>query len=204
MVTNTSAVSSTFQFIGIAASTTNAGGTVLYTKPGGINCFQSGLTSGLAYYLNGTAGQISSTPGTFSAKVGRATSAGCIQVIEPMYQSSGSFKFGYTNGQTSTTFVGFYPAHLTLVSTIGATTDDPGIVAGTCTGDERGISSCVVYDGTNYRFGVSATFPIRLRSGAASQVFGTISSRTLNSFVTTVDTASANTFATVYWSATNY
>jgi hypothetical protein len=121
MVTNSNVASSTFQFIGIAASTTSAGQTVTYTKPGGINCNQSGLTSGIGYYLNGTAGQVASTGGTFFAKVGRATSANCLLVESPKFLVRGTISVPASTAAIYTN-VGFYPAHITImgISNAGA------------------------------------------------------------------------------------
>lgn len=111
---NTSVASSTFQFVGIALNSSIPGGTASYTRPGGINCAQSGLQPGFQYYLNGTAGQIAVTPGTFKARIGQALSATCIQVGRPHFWRTGSQ--GITSQTTFVQEVGFYPMKISLVA----------------------------------------------------------------------------------------
>lgn len=110
--TNTSAVSSTFLYIGLAATGGTNGQTITYTRAGGINCSQSGLTPGADYFLNGTAGQISLTPATNHVRIGRALTATCIQLDTPYMRYSGSTTFSGTGSTYIQT--AFYPSKITL------------------------------------------------------------------------------------------
>jgi hypothetical protein len=193
MVTNTSVASSTFQFIGIAASTTNAGSTLTYTKPGGTNCNQSGLTPGLQYYLNGTTGQISTTAGTFFARVGIATSATCLQVMAPKYIRTGSFSvFSDLVGPT-TTNVGFYPAHVELRAGCGSNGNMPGY--GMSVGDETNTSVGFGYNGTNFVGGYDSSNAVHVYCNNSAAIVGTISNRDQYSFTYTENTISAGEMA---------
>ncbi len=85
-MTNSSAASSTFQFVGIAAESKSGGQTVKYVRPGGTVCGLSGLIPGMDYFLNGTAGQMSLTdPANYKAKIGKALSASCLTVVRPNF-----------------------------------------------------------------------------------------------------------------------
>lgn len=110
--TNTSVASSTFQFVGIAENTVSVGEEVRYTKIGGINCNQSSLAPGFAQFLNGSAGQISTTPGTLIARIGVAYSATCVGVTQPKFIRTGT-QATLTTGNYFQE-VGFYPARLEL------------------------------------------------------------------------------------------
>lgn len=112
--TNTSANTSTYGFLGVAETAAAGGAVVRYTKPGGINCYQSGLSPGIGYYLNGTAGQIAATPGALNARMGQALTANCIQVEQPMFYATGTATISASG--YSTTTVGFYPARVRVVA----------------------------------------------------------------------------------------
>jgi hypothetical protein len=62
-------------FIGFSNTTTSAGGTATVAISGLANTGISGLTTGMQYYLNNTAGTIGTTTGTNSRKVGISTSS---------------------------------------------------------------------------------------------------------------------------------
>lgn len=111
-ITSSTSGTSTYSFIGFARTSAASGATVQYTRPGGVNCSQSGLTPGAAYMLNGTAGQISTTPGTLFARVAMALSATCIQVLTPKYIVSGSQTISSVTTYVQTT--GFYPAKISI------------------------------------------------------------------------------------------
>lgn len=129
-ITSTSVPTTTFAFIGFAANSVSAGQTVTYTPPGGINCSQSGLTAGSNYYLNGTTGGVALTAGTYVARIGKALSATCIQVLQPYYKTTGTITMSsQTNGTTQSAFVGFYPAKMTF-RTIRTTAGEEGVSFG--------------------------------------------------------------------------
>jgi len=114
---NNSSGTSTFSFVGIAENTATEGAEAQYTRPGGVNCNQSGLTPGAQYYLNGTAGQISTTPGTNIARIGVALSATCLQVSHPKYIASGTLTFSnVASGATVTATTNFYPANISFIA----------------------------------------------------------------------------------------
>lgn len=114
-VITTSSGTSTYAFVGFARVSAAAGAEVSYTRPGGLNCSQSGLVPGTQYYLNGTSGQISTTPGTAIARVGLALTATCLEVTTPKYIAYGTITLtGVSDASTNVTTINFYPAHLTL------------------------------------------------------------------------------------------
>lgn len=86
-MTNTSAASSTFGFVGIALETKTIGQTVRYARPGEVACGLSGLIPGMDYFLNGTAGEISLTDAaSYKARVGKALTSSCLLVAKPKYK----------------------------------------------------------------------------------------------------------------------
>lgn len=112
--TNSSVASSTFQFVGIANTSASVGQTVIFSPPGSINCSQTSLSPGFQQYLNGTAGQVASTPGAFHARIGLAISSTCVQVMMPKFILRGVASIA----STGSTFVetGFYPAHIQVIA----------------------------------------------------------------------------------------
>lgn len=118
--TDTGSNTSTFSFIGFATANASAAAEVTYTRPGGINCNQSGLTPSANYYLNSSAGAISTAPASSrSARIGIALTATCIQVLPPKYRLTGTVSTGTAaNGSTFRVSTGFYPAN---ISTVGGT-----------------------------------------------------------------------------------
>lgn len=187
MKTNTSVASSTFQFIGIAVNSVSAGATVTYTKPSGINCGQSGLTTGLQYYLNGTAGQISTTAGTFFARIGIAVSTTCIQVVEPKYIVRGI----QTSPNSNTSFfvnTGFYPAHIDIKAALtGGGTLSVGDDTNNC------IEVGATVDGT-----ISTSNAWQTRSGGNTNI-GTVSAKSQYGWTGTNN--AANVSATLQYTA---
>lgn len=91
----------------------------------GIDGHQSGLVKGLTYYLSGTAGAISTTPGTFGSKVGFAISATDIQIFggAVMTAANGGFQKGLAGTTIDQTIItGFKPKTIQInagSSTIG-------------------------------------------------------------------------------------
>lgn len=113
-MTDTGSGTSTFFFVGFATANTSAAAEVTYTRPGGINCSQSGLTPGAYYYLNGASGAISTlSPVTYQARVGLALTATCIQALQPKYKYTNSYgTTAAANGSTSYQNTFFYPARI--------------------------------------------------------------------------------------------
>lgn len=126
--TDTGSNTSTFSFVGFATASASAAAQVTYTRPGGINCNQSGLTPSANYYLNGSSGAISTTPASSrSARVGIALTANCIQVLPPKYRLTGTVSTGAaSNGSTFRVSTAFYPAN---ISTVGGVDGDYSMFA---------------------------------------------------------------------------
>lgn len=141
--TNTGNGTSTFFFVGFATANASAAAQVTYTRPGGVNCNQSGLTPGAYYYANGSAGAISTANNTtYSARVGLALSATCIQVLQPKYTLKGSVSTGTaSNGSTFRVNSFFYPAKVASAAYVGAT-------AASIVMDTDAASGVVPYGGT--------------------------------------------------------
>lgn len=192
MITNTSVASSTFQFIGIAASTVTVGQQITYTKPGGINCNQSSLTPGLQYYLNGTAGQISTTPGTYFARIGVATSATCLQVMQPKYIETGIQSV--SSAITYPQHTDFYPARIEIMS------GSDSFYGCLSIGDDTNRSISQGYDGTSFsNTKVDASYAFQCFGGSSAFARGTVTSKSPYGFVLSSD--HAGTALTVYWTA---
>ncbi len=204
MVTDTTAPSSTYQFIGIAAANAAAGATVTYTKPGGINCNQSGLTAGLGYYVNGATGGLATSPGTYIARIGIATSASCVQVMTPQLVATGSFMVNATGNYLATT-TAFYPAHITLTTACksGGSLDTFTANFGMSIGDESNTATHVGHNGTNYGGGHSPTLAIRLYCANATPIQGTVASRSTAGAVINISNAGGGGAGLVTWKATS-
>lgn len=141
--TDTSSGTSTFFFIGFATANASAAAEVTYTRPGGINCNQTGLSPGAHYYLNGASGAISITEAANSARVGLALSATCIQVSTPKYKITGTVSTGaVASGSTFRVNTFFYPSSInTIASGAGSAffsiTNNAGVVGGDVAGSIR-------------------------------------------------------------------
>lgn len=195
--TNTSGVSSTFAYIGLAVTGGTNGQTISYTRPGGINCSQSGLTPGTEYFLNGTAGQISATPASNFARIGTALTATCIQLDSPSYRISGSTTISSSGGLFFST--GFYPA-VVNIRAAGSGSESMSI------GDQSNSAS-YAYRGTGAptgNFGVNGSVVYTTYNTAANATSrsGTISLAPSGFTITTTDGASAQN-VTINWYATN-
>lgn len=191
--TNSSVASSTFQFIGIAQNTVSVGGTVTFARPGETICNQSGLSAGYSYFLNGTAGQISTTAGTKFARIGRALSSSCLLVIAPKFIERGTFTPSGTGDSFQTT--GFYPARVEVWA--GPVAGDGGISVGDDTNQTvaallKGASNAGNYDATKAWIIVDA-------NTATTESAGTISSKTATGFMFNVATHAAG--ANIMWTA---
>jgi hypothetical protein len=131
--TSSSVATSTFNFVGISENTYALGATVTFTYPGRVNHAQSGLSPGYFYYLNGTTGQLSTTPGTFTARVGLALSATDLLILPPKYVRTGTYVCtgtGNTFGET-----GFYPA---IVRISAGSTAVGAVIPGSSYSDDSG------------------------------------------------------------------
>jgi len=198
--TSTAAASSTFQFVGIALNSAAVGAEVRYARPGETACGLSGLVPGMNYYLNGTAGEISTTPGTYFARIGRASSATCLLVIQPQFIISGSQSIASATTFTQTT--GFYPVKIRIwavYSTAG------GANYGSSIGDETNSCMTISTGSGGVTYQSDLAWYIYQHAGAGSPRVdnaGTISSRTASGFVLTCSTYAET--GTVYWQAQNF
>lgn len=189
VATNTSVASSTFQFVGIATANASAGAQVTYTKFGGINCNQSGLTPGLQYYLNGTAGQISSTPGTYVARIGIALSSTCIELMPPKFLATGSQSVTGTGNTIQ--YTGFYPTRITLYAVC-----DTNPQAITLSSESGGFRVGATTNGVSIN---AVSFSPYESFGPTLCASGSVTTRSAHGF--TLNTASFGTNVTVKWEA---
>jgi len=176
-VINTSTGTSTYAFVGIANASASAGAVVSYTRVGGVTCTLSGLTAGAQYYLNGTAGQISTTAGTNIGRVGLATSATCLQVLPPEYIASGNISAsGKTNGGTDTVSLGFYPGSLRFMTCDGSSTNAcaDGVAVSSISWSDNGGYLTYLIGGAS-RFASSGNEIFKIDQGAGSIWTGTVS-----------------------------
>lgn len=190
--TSSSAASSTFQFVGIAIESASAAATVRYAPPGGKVCAYSGLSAGYSYYLNGTAGQLATTPGSFHAMVGRAVTANCILVTTPKFIRTGSQTASGVTSYFQET--GFYPAHITIKA---GSAGVGGQTGGLSIGDDT--NTCIDYDGTAGSAAYNASKAWYTRNTAGTVNSGTVSSKSATGFILNTDTAGGS--ANVYWVA---
>jgi len=195
LLTNTSVNTSTFHFVGIAQETVASGATLKYTRPGGTICNQSGLTPGGTVFLNGTAGQISNTPATKIARIGIALSANCVQLMSPKYTLMGSRAITGTGTNVEST--GFYPTKITLM----AAPDGPGTSGGSI-GNDVGFIRIALLGASTYAITEVASTPAYRcydANVAATECYGSVSSRNESGFVVTVGTSAVN--HTYLWTA---
>lgn len=141
--TDTGTGTSTFFFIGFATANASVAAQVTYTRPGGINCNQTGLSAGAYYYLNGASGAISTTEAANSARVGLALTSSCIQVLQPRYKITGSVSTGTAaNGSTFRVNTFFYPSSISTIasgsgSAFFSVANNAGVVGGDVSGAMR-------------------------------------------------------------------
>lgn len=195
-ITNSSAPSSTFKFIGVALNSVASSSVVTYVRPGGVACNQSGLTPGNAIYLNGTSGQMTGAPGTYSARVGLALSANCVQVVMPKYFISG---FRSVAAAATGSFVentGFYPARITIMAAPQISTEGGGSI-----GNEAGYLQFGLVGTNNSVIGVSgaAAYTCFDVNTSATECNGSVTSRSAAGFVMNVANATRAHF--IIWTA---
>lgn len=182
---------STFSFVGFALEqATAADQTKLFAKPGGIATGLSGLTAGSYYYISGTTGTISTTPGARFAKVGQAMSTTTLRVIEPKFIVRGSQAVTAVTTYTQTT--GFYPAHIEIRCV--------GSNAAGSVGDDT--NTCLrLAPGTGGTMDAAAKAYIEKTTGGTVVNSGTVSSKTATGFVLNNDANIGGSSTTVYWTA---
>ena len=195
--TNTSAVSTTFAYVGVAVTGGTVGQTISYTREGGINCAQSGLSASVDYFLNGTAGQISGTPASNQAQIGKAISSTCIHLISPRYRVAGSTTITTNGGLYFAT--GFYPRVVSIQAS-GSGSESMSL------GDQNG-NSIYAFRGTGAptgNFGVSSGNVYRTYNTAANAESrsGTILLDPSGFTITTTNGASPQNVG-ITWYATN-
>lgn len=188
--TNTNVASSTFHFVGIANNTVSNGGTVKYTKIGGMNCNLTSLSPGNFYYLSGSSGGVAITPpGANMARIGQALNANCIEVLAPKYTATGTI----TISGTGNTFVntGFFPAHIT----IRAGWDQKGVGS---IGDDG--NTAVIFDG-NSVIGWTTTSSFQVMD-TVIYCLGTVSAKSESGFTINTSRFSVNN-SQLQWVATS-
>lgn len=127
--TDADAMESTYKFAGFAI-TTGSDGNPFYVIRSGIVSGFSGLTAGSTYYLSGTAGAISTTPGTYQFKVGIAISTTQLMIeAEPVVvygvqAGSHAFGAGSENYDIAVT-CGFRPSKIELKGLMWRNGADP-------------------------------------------------------------------------------
>lgn len=116
---DTDADESTYNFLGFARDGYTAEDTDVQIITGGIITKAGwGLTAGTWYYLSGTAGAVSSTPGTRMLEVGVAISTTeLLIVLRKPRQKSGNTSL--TGTDTETVTIGFRPALVIVYSQVG-------------------------------------------------------------------------------------
>jgi hypothetical protein len=193
--TDTTAVSSTFRYMGIAITGATAGQTFNYTRPGGMNCNQSGMKTSSEYFLNGSAGQISLTPATNFVRLGRALSATCLQLDSPRYKISGTATIS-SSGATSYS-TAFNPRTITFQAR-DANTSSMGTQDNICT-------YYVQYSGVPYfqtSIDASAVFCMRTTANSQSRT-GALTQKADYGFTLNTTDGSSPQTVTLYWTATN-
>lgn len=194
--TNTSAVSTTFAYVGVAVTGGTVGQTISYTREGGINCAQSGLSASVDYYLNGTAGQISGTPASNLAQIGKALSATCIHLVSPKFRVAGSTTISSNGGLYFAT--GFYPRVVSIQAS-GSGSESMSL------GDQNN-NSTYAYRGTGPptgNFGVSGVVYTTYNTAAnATSRSGTILLDPSGFTITTTNGAAPQNVS-ITWYATN-
>jgi len=116
-LTDTSAVSSTFAYVGLSMSSVATGTELSFTRPGGINCNQSGLTTGSQYFLSGVSGALATSPASGkTVPVGIAISSTCIQTYDATQMMSGTILHPAAGAGTQDIFtqIGFRPSAVIL------------------------------------------------------------------------------------------
>lgn len=195
LLTDTSANTSTFHFVGIAQESAASGASFKYSRPGATVCGLSGLTPGSNVYLNGTAGQISATPAAKFARIGLALSSTCVQLMSPKYSLSSSRSVSGTGSNFEAT--GFYPAKITL-----SAGPDGASASGGSVGSEAGFVSFRLLGASTYALAEATSTPAYRcydANAVATECYGSVSSRNESGFYVNVGTAS---FAHTYiWTA---
>lgn len=112
------AAGTTYPFVGVAVSSATSGTQATYVKPGGIATGLSGLTAGSQYYISGTAGALSASPGAVPAKVGTALSATTMLLRDPSFYAATSsvYTLNFTSSPATTTYsLPFTPTKVTAM-----------------------------------------------------------------------------------------
>lgn len=120
-------ISTSYQFAGFALTSVSGGAEVSYAKPGGIITNQSGLTQGNYYYISGTAGGISATPGGVAGRVAFALSTTSILILHPsFYQANSGTQSLAFDGTADTITTTFIPTKVTLLCDGGTQANSTG------------------------------------------------------------------------------
>jgi hypothetical protein len=198
--TDSDADESTFSFVGIAITTVGAADlAVEYAPPGHVVSGLAGLTAGSPYYVTGTAGTLTTTPGTRYALVGRAISTTQMQVLEPEFKASGSFTVS-ASGNTTLTF-GFRAKILHLMASVTVDGDTVGASSMAQNALENRCMTIWGVTGANGGGDMRSGLCMNLHTSSGVHHRATISatSNTGATFTNTKTGSPAN--ATIYWTA---
>lgn len=190
--TDSSIATSTFKFVGIALEAGSTGGSIRYSRFGETNCNQDALVPGTDYFINGTAGQVTSTSGVNVARIGKALSLNCLEISSPAYATSGVVNITGT-GDTNV-FTGFYPTRIVLRAGKTSAGANPALSMG----EDDNQSTYLGYDGTNFVSGVSAN-AFKIQTTVAAGTIGTISAKNTSGF--TINTSAFVGNTTLFWTA---
>ena len=194
--TSANATNTVYEFIGVSLSATTASGQqITYARPGGIVTGLSGLTADRAVYLGDSPTSLSNTPGTITARVGRALSATSMLVLSPSYYNR---KSGSQNLDTVGTVVSiatvWQPTKINLYCG-----GNVGNSVGQWTAQSSGGSSAhsIGYDATDDTAFQSATLPCNWEE--STNIFTVSVATSTAGFTLTLGGTSAD--RTILWDA---
>lgn len=179
---------STYSFVGICTATVLTGATCYYSRPGGVVTGLAGLTAGQYYYVQSTAGTLSTTPNsTRYAKVAQAISTTSLRVIEPKFIRRGTTTISATGDTVITT--GFYPGHIDVRAGSNGASSSP---AQGSIGDDT--NNCVYFTAANGGFSPQAyttkAWHCRVQVNGTIYSAGTVSAKSATGFTFNCDTFS--------------
>lgn len=200
-LTNATASTSSYPFVGVAITGATIGNEIQFTKPGGMVSNQAGLTSGAWYYLSNTPGVIQTAKGTLPVRMGLALSANRLLIVNPSFsaRASGTTASTVFGGETTSIVTNFIPTRVDLV-------------CGGGNGASMG-SFMVNSNGTKVQNGVgedtgTATFPWKVSNtqtctwAEAANLFTITVATTTNGFSLTTSNIGGGVPRTVSWVAT--
>lgn len=110
---------SKLKFIGFAVTSSTDTNPITVQTSGIVSGF-TGLSQGVQYYAQDTAGTIGTTPGTYEILVGIAVSSTQLLILKGNRYASGTFSAGTASGSTALT-VGFRPSRVRIIGRTAST-----------------------------------------------------------------------------------